>query len=96
MRPVHLLALAMALPLGGCVDSLNNRDTVTFGVGNAVAANRAIHTVDPWNPVSRETQIVTSGDMVIAARQRRLLLPPGEGATVMVPLSGTGPMPPAE
>jgi hypothetical protein len=96
MRTMVLFATGAALALGGCVDSLNNRDTVTFGVGNAVAANRAIHTDDPWNPVSRETDIASSGDAVLAARQRRLLLPPGEGATVLVPLSGTGAMPPAE
>ncbi len=72
------LALALAAPvvLGGCADYLNNRDTVTFGAGDAQAFNRASHVVDPWNRDSHNTAIASDGQWVDAAQRRRLILVP--------------------
>jgi hypothetical protein len=88
-----LLAVVALLP--GCADYLNNRDTVTLGAGNAVAANRAIHEVKPWNPDSRVTGIASNGDRVLAA-QGLLLLPPGAVPPPGTTIVSSGVMPPAE
>jgi hypothetical protein len=96
MRLPLLAVLAPACLLAGCVDYLNNRDTVTFGAGNAAAANRAIMTARPYNPESKDVSIATGADQALAAR-RLLILPPG---TVAPPTSsttfGAGPIAPAE
>jgi hypothetical protein len=39
---------AAALPAAGCADYLNHRDTVALAAGDAVNANGAIETIDPW------------------------------------------------
>lgn len=57
-------ALAMVLPLAGCADYLNHRDTITLGAGDATTANRAIQTIDPWPPASRETEIRSDGRII--------------------------------
>lgn len=44
------ISLTLLLPLGGCADYLNRMDVVSIGAGDAVRANREIHTVDPWPP----------------------------------------------
>ena len=44
-----LLALAATTLLGACTDMyLDRRDTVSFAAGDAVAANKVTHMVDPW------------------------------------------------
>jgi hypothetical protein len=48
--------LAAALSAGGCADYLNHRDTVALASGDAVNANGAIETIDPW---PREAQRTT-------------------------------------
>ena len=42
------LAGASLIALAGCADPLARRETIAFSSGNAVAANRAIQTIDPW------------------------------------------------
>ena len=44
------LALLLASAGGGYADEeyLARRDSITPGVGNAVAHNRAVHTINPW------------------------------------------------
>jgi hypothetical protein len=58
--------LAVALGVGGCSsDTIHeyhaNSDRVTSGAGNAMAANRAVHTIDPWPYHSQNTQIDIDG-----------------------------------
>ena len=77
MRIPFAAALVVAALLGGCADYLNNRDTVTFGAGDASAWNRAVQTQQPWNPDSKVTAIVTDGEQVLEAR-KLLLLPPAQ------------------
>jgi hypothetical protein len=51
-----LVLFAAALPAAGCADYLNHRDTVALAAGDAVNANGAIETIDPWpRGVSRTT-----------------------------------------
>ena len=47
-RFVIAAACGACLVLGACADSLARRDTVTAYAGDAVAANKAIHIIDPW------------------------------------------------
>ena len=48
-RGLAVLALAATTLLGACTDMyLDRRDTVSFGAGDAVAANKVTHMVDPW------------------------------------------------
>jgi hypothetical protein len=43
-----LLLLAGASGASADEEYLARRDSITPGVGNAVAHNRAVHTIDPW------------------------------------------------
>ena len=45
-------------------------DKVTEGAGNASAANRAIHTVDPWPAYAEKTEINTDGKRALVAVRR--------------------------
>lgn len=53
--------------LTGCADYLNHRDSVTFGLGNAVEANKGIHTVDPFPPEAWRTHIDSDGKVIYRA-----------------------------
>lgn len=58
------LVLAAASLISGCADYMNHRDSITFGLGNAVEANKAIHTQDPFPRVAQNTRIATDGKVV--------------------------------
>lgn len=60
----RLLICLASVVLTGCADYMNHRDTITFGLGNAVEANKAIHIRDPFNPQSQDTTIYTDGRRV--------------------------------
>ncbi|ANL36464.1 MULTISPECIES: hypothetical protein [Rhizobium] len=59
-----LLVAAAAGLASGCADYMNNRDSITFGVGNAVEANKAIHIQDPFPPEAQRTQIASDGKVI--------------------------------
>ncbi|MBB2708910.1 hypothetical protein N2597_23615 (plasmid) [Rhizobium sophoriradicis] len=59
-----LLVLATAGLASGCADYMNNRDSITFGVGNAVEANKAIHIEDPFPPEAKRTRIASDGKLI--------------------------------
>ncbi|MGR9349962.1 hypothetical protein GFM14_09180 [Rhizobium leguminosarum bv. viciae] len=62
---VGIVSICAALTaLSGCADYMNHRDTITFGAGNAMEANKAIHTSDPFNPQSQNTAIYADGRRV--------------------------------
>ncbi|MCT7374650.1 hypothetical protein [Chelativorans salis] len=69
-RSKAALALVSALPLAGCADYLNNRDTVTLGAGNAMEANVGIHTIDPFPP--HADRVYIPGDGPAVARAQRI------------------------
>ena len=45
-------------------------DTVTEGAGNAVAVNRAVHTLDAWPTHSQKTEVDMDGKRALAAVRR--------------------------
>lgn len=59
-----VLILAVTSLISGCADYLNHRDTITFGLGNAVEANKGIHTQDPFPRVAQNTHITTDGKTI--------------------------------
>ena len=61
-----IAALALSAFLTGCSSYLDNGDTVSRSAGDAVDANVAIHTIDPWPLASSETEILSDGSAVKA------------------------------
>jgi hypothetical protein len=59
-----LLVLAAAGLVSGCADYMNHRDSITFGLGNAVEANKAIHIEDPFPPEAQRTRIASDGKVI--------------------------------
>ena len=79
-----VLALATTTMLGGCTDIyLDRRDTVSFGAGDAVAANRIVHMVDPWPARAGDRNIQHDGERMAAAAERYR-------TDKVKPLAGTG------
>lgn len=58
------LVLAAASLVSGCADYLNHRDSITFGLGNAVEANKGIHIQDPFPQVAQNTRITSDGKVI--------------------------------
>src|SRR4051794_15579619 len=69
-RDRSILILALTGLLSGCVDYLNNYDTVTLAAGDAQKQNMLLHTKDPFNPAARDTAIDTNGQRAADAVQR--------------------------
>jgi hypothetical protein len=70
--PIAALVLSLA---SGCTSDQYyeykaHTDKVTEGAGNASAANRAIHTIDPWPAHSEKTQIDMDGKRALTAVRR--------------------------
>ena len=66
-----MLALAATTLLAGCTDMyLDRRDTVTFGAGDAVAANKVTHMVDPWPVYAGNRNLAFDGERMQAAAER--------------------------
>src|SRR5437763_13665868 len=66
-----ILALAAATALGGCTDMyLDRRDTVSFAAGDAVAANKVTHMIDPWPARAGDRNIAFDGERMAAAAER--------------------------
>ena len=47
-RRARSLALLACLSLGGCIDYERRSDLISPHAGEAMMANRAIQTIDPW------------------------------------------------
>ena len=64
-------AAALGASLGGCSEMyFDHREGVTLGAGDAVAANAAMQTIDPWPARSRNTNIATNGQRMQSAIER--------------------------
>jgi hypothetical protein len=48
--------------LTGCGDYMSRRETLSPHAGDAVAANKVIHTIDPWPRASQNTNIPANGE----------------------------------
>jgi hypothetical protein len=66
-----VLALATTTLLGACTDMyLDRRDTVSFAAGDAPAANKITHMVDPWPIRAGDRNIAFDGERMAAAAER--------------------------
>jgi len=66
-----IAALALTLFTGACTDMyLDRRDTVSFAAGDAVAANKVTHIVDPWPIRAGDRNIPHDGERMAAAAER--------------------------
>ncbi len=63
------------LTLGACRERrygeyLHPRDTISLSAGDAVAQNKAVHTIDPWPAHSRNPNHVTDGKRMMVGMER--------------------------
>ena len=66
-----ILALTATTLLGACTDMyLDRRDTVSLAAGDAVAANKVTHMVDPWPVRAGDRNIPHDGERMAAAAER--------------------------
>jgi hypothetical protein len=57
--------------LGGCSDLYTDRrDTISPVAGEAMAANRVTHVIDPWSPASARRSIAYNGEKAAVASER--------------------------
>lgn len=76
------LAVTLAASTSGCTSQyVERRETLALHAGNAAAANRAIHTIDPWPAAAARTDIEFSGRRIVDAIERyEAGKPPNGGA----------------
>jgi hypothetical protein len=93
----RLAALAVAtLALQGCYEDryTAHRDGVTFGVGDSIAHNNAVHTIDPWPEASDNPHIDMDADRARIAieryKQNKSIPPRGLSTTTVSAQSGPG------
>jgi hypothetical protein len=66
-----LAAAALGTALGGCSQMyFDHREGVTLGAGDAVAANEAMQTIDPWPARSGNTNLAFNGQRMQSAVER--------------------------
>jgi hypothetical protein len=67
-----ITALTAALVLSGCEHDryADRRDSVTFGAGDSIAANKALQIIDPWPQDARTIRHGTSGEQAAAAMEK--------------------------
>jgi hypothetical protein len=71
LRGVTIAALAATTMLGACTDMyLDHRDSVNFDAGNAIAANKAVQTIDPWPAYAARQDMSYNGERAAAAAER--------------------------
>jgi hypothetical protein len=64
------LAVLLGAILGGCSEYLDRRDPIMPHSGEAVAANRVAHMIDPWPPASARRSIAYNGEKAATAAER--------------------------
>jgi hypothetical protein len=72
--------LALTSMLAGCSDIYHDRrETIALSAGDAMAANRVTHTVDPWPLSSANRNLAFNGEKMQTAveryRQNRIIQP---------------------
>jgi hypothetical protein len=73
IKPVAAAVLATVLGamLGGCSDMYyDRRDTISLASGEAMAANRVTHIIDPWPPHAANRNIAYNGEKAAVASER--------------------------
>lgn len=90
------LICSQAILLQGCYDDsyYNHRDTLTLGSGDAAATSAAVHTIDPWPPYAKNTDIDLEGErarIAIDRYQKNQSIPPrGLSTTEITGQAGPG------
>lgn len=65
------LTVLLGTALGGCSDLYyDRRETVMLGSGDAVAANIAVQTVDPWPAAAASRSQTVNGERIQRAMER--------------------------
>lgn len=77
---------ALALGCGGCTDYLARRDTLSVGTGEAVAADAALHTIDPWPRHAMRVDPDTDGQRMQRAVERYRNPVSGPNVSVLPPV----------
>jgi hypothetical protein len=67
---LFLVAAPLAMLLGACSAYTDHGDTIDRSAGDAIAANVAIQTIDPWPYASSKTGISADGKRVARATER--------------------------
>src|SRR6476469_3979286 len=88
---LRVAALSLVAACGACSDNLARRDTIALSAGNALAANRAIQTIDPYPRRSFVRGQQTDG--VKAQQAVRRYLAPDSGSIVMPSVAPGGAAP---
>lgn len=65
-----VLVVSAAAVSGGCEDYLERRDTITLGVGDSVAVNKATQTISRWPAAAREDHWLSDGERARIAQSR--------------------------
>ena len=64
-------ALVLAAVLAGCTDLYTDRrDKISLSAGDAIAANKMTHMVDPWPRAAANRNIAFSGEVMQGAVER--------------------------
>jgi hypothetical protein len=70
-RAALLAALTTTTLTGACTDMyLDRRDSVSFAAGDAPAANKVTHMIDPWPVAAGNRNIDYDGERMQAAAER--------------------------
>ncbi len=72
-------AASACVLLSGCDDYLERRDTITLGVGDSVAVNKATQTINRWPAAARQDRWLSDGERARSAVSRyrsRTVTPP--------------------
>jgi hypothetical protein len=64
------LVILASLQLAACDNYMDRRDSVSFGAGDAVAANKAMQIIDPWPQSARTIQHGVSGEQAEAIMEK--------------------------
>ena len=81
--------LALGLLLAGCAQAYQDytvrRETISQNGGDAIAANRVTHMVDPWSRASADATIAYNGEKMQSAveryRRNKVIAPRGLGTS---------------
>lgn len=70
-RPGLVSALMLGAMLAGCSDMYwDRRENISLATGEAVAANKVVHMIDPWPPMSTQKNLAFDGTRAQAAAER--------------------------
>jgi hypothetical protein len=70
MTAFRLAAATLACMAAACTEHVERRETIAAHAGNAVAWNRAVHSIDPWPAAAARPDIEVSGRRVVDAIER--------------------------